>query len=108
MPPTRDFDETVKARARCDPEFREGLLREAAEALLRGETDVGFDLANLVSATNAELAEHLEDAEDLAIVSQRLADTSMSDYIPHEQVAAEIRESALRAEQGRGDVATCH
>ena len=108
MPLTPDSDETVKARARRDPEFREGLLREAAEALLRGETDLGVDLANLVSATDAELLEFLEDAEDTAVIGQRLADTPMSDYIPHAQVEAEIRESALRAAQRRGDVATCH
>ena len=92
MPLTRDFDETLKARARRDPEFREGLLREAAQALLRGDTEVGNALADLVSATDDELVEHLEDAEDLAIVSQRLADTPTSDYIPHAQIEAEIRE----------------
>ena len=88
---TRDSDETLKARARREPEFREGLLREAAQALLRGETEVGNALADLVSATDDELVEHLEDAEDLAIVSQRLADTPISDYIPHAQIEAEIR-----------------
>ena len=108
MPLAGDSDETVKARVRRDPEFREGLLRAADEALLRGETDLGVDLANLVSATHDELVEYLEDAEDLAVVRQRLADTPMSDYIPHEQVEAEIRELALRAAQRRGDVTTCH
>ena len=92
MPLAGDSDETVKARARRDPEFREGLLREAAEALLRGETDVGLALADLVSATDAELLEFLEDAEDMAVLRQRLADTPMSDYIPHAQVEAEIYE----------------
>jgi len=91
MPPTRDFDETVKARARRDPEFRESLLREAAQALLRGETEAGNALADLVSATNDEPVEHLKDAYDLAIVSRRLADTPQSDYIPHAQIKAEIR-----------------
>ena len=90
MPPTRDFDETITACAQRDPEFRETLLRPAAEALLRGQTDRGLDLADLVSATNDELVEHLEDAQDLAIVSQRLADTRFSDYIPHAQIEAEI------------------
>lgn len=92
MPPARDFDATVQARARRDPEFRESLLREAAQALLRGDTEVGKALAELVSATNDELVEHLEDAEDLAILSRRLTDTSPSDYIPHAQIEAEIRE----------------
>ena len=41
MPLTRDFRETVMARARRDPEFREGLLNEGIEALLNGEVDVG-------------------------------------------------------------------
>ena len=41
MPLTRDFRETVMARARRDPEFREGLLHEGVAALLRGEVEVG-------------------------------------------------------------------
>lgn len=92
MPPLRDSDATVQARARRDPEFRESLLRAAAQALLRGDTEVANTLADLVSATNDELVEHLEDAEDLAILSQRLADFSLSDAIPHAQIEAEIRE----------------
>lgn len=91
MPSMRDFDATVQARARRDPEFREPLLREAARALLRGDTEAGNAIADLVSATNDELVEHLEDAHDLAIVSQRLADFSISDAIPHAQIEAEIR-----------------
>ena len=38
---TRDFKETVQARARTDPEFREALLREAVDAMLAGEVDLG-------------------------------------------------------------------
>ena len=38
---TRDFKETVMARARQDPEFREGLLTEAAECFLAGDVDTG-------------------------------------------------------------------
>lgn len=37
MPLTRDFKETVRARATHDPRFRRELLREAAECLLTGE-----------------------------------------------------------------------
>ena len=37
----RDSEETVQARARRDPEFREGLLKEAIEVLLGGEVAVG-------------------------------------------------------------------
>ena len=52
MPLTRDFRETVMARAECDPEFREGLLNEGVAALLRGEVDVGKDLLrDYVNAT---------------------------------------------------------
>ncbi len=41
MPLTRDFKETVQARARRDPAFREGLLSEGVECLLAGDTDTG-------------------------------------------------------------------
>ncbi len=36
---TRDFRETVQARARRDPEFREALLKEGMDCLLSGEVD---------------------------------------------------------------------
>lgn len=38
---TRDFSETVQARARRDPDFREALLKEAIECLLAGDPDTG-------------------------------------------------------------------
>lgn len=38
---TRDFRETVKARAERDPAFREALLTEAVELLLAGELETG-------------------------------------------------------------------
>ena len=41
MPPTRDFRETVQARAKIDPAFREGLLMEGVDCLLAGEVEVG-------------------------------------------------------------------
>jgi hypothetical protein len=41
MPLTRDFRETVRARAGRDPAFRKALFQEAVQALLRGETDDG-------------------------------------------------------------------
>ena len=37
MPLTRDFRETVKARADRDPEFRAGLYQEAVQAMLDGD-----------------------------------------------------------------------
>ena len=41
IPLTRDFKETVQARARRDLAFREGLLKEGVECLLAGEVDAG-------------------------------------------------------------------
>jgi DNA-binding phage protein len=38
---TRDFKETVKARAERDVAFREALLTEAVELLIAGDLDVG-------------------------------------------------------------------
>jgi DNA-binding phage protein len=38
---TRDFKETVKARAERDAAFREALLTEAVELLIAGDLDVG-------------------------------------------------------------------
>lgn len=41
MPLTRDFKETVRARARREPGFREELLKSAVRCMLNGETEVG-------------------------------------------------------------------
>ncbi|MBI5415763.1 MAG: transcriptional regulator [Candidatus Omnitrophica bacterium] len=38
---TRDFKETVQARALQDPEFREGMLRESIECMLAGDLKTG-------------------------------------------------------------------
>ena len=38
---TREFKQTIKARAARDPAFREALLTEAVEQLLAGEVDTG-------------------------------------------------------------------
>ena len=49
---TRDFKDTVMARARHDPEFREGLLTEAVECLLAGDVDAGkLLLRDYINAT---------------------------------------------------------
>lgn len=49
---TRDFKETVQARARRDPAFREGLLKEGIECLLSGDVDAGkVILRDYVNAT---------------------------------------------------------
>ena len=41
MPLTRDFKETVQARAERDPAFREELLKQGVECLLAGDMDTG-------------------------------------------------------------------
>ena len=41
MPLTRDFKETVQARAERDPAFREELLKQGVECLLAGDVDTG-------------------------------------------------------------------
>jgi len=41
MPLTRDFKETVRARAQHDPAFRRELLREAVEAFITGDLETG-------------------------------------------------------------------
>ena len=38
MPLTRDFKETIRARAARDPRFRKELLREGVECMLTGDT----------------------------------------------------------------------
>ncbi len=49
---TRDFKSTVLERAQSDPEFRVGLLTEAAECLLNNEPDVAKTLLrDYVNAT---------------------------------------------------------
>jgi DNA-binding phage protein len=49
---TRDFKETVRARAARDPSFREALLAEAAEQLLAGELETGKAvLRDFINAT---------------------------------------------------------
>jgi DNA-binding phage protein len=38
---TRDFKQTIQARARRDPAFRKELLREAVESFISGEVETG-------------------------------------------------------------------
>ena len=48
---TRDFRETVAARAQRDPKFRQALFTEAINAYLAGDTQTGKAvLRNLVNA----------------------------------------------------------
>ncbi len=62
MPLTRDFKETIKARAERDPAFRKELLIEGIESFLSGDVDTGKAvLRDYINATVgfAELAEVL-------------------------------------------------
>ncbi|MFG1404096.1 helix-turn-helix domain-containing transcriptional regulator [Xanthobacter sediminis] len=57
---TRDFKETIKARADAEAGFRAALLSEAVELLLNGEVDVGkLVIRDYINATVGfdELAE---------------------------------------------------
>ena len=62
--------------------------------MLLGEAGVGTALAGLASATDGEspLPASLEEAEDMAAIGQRLADTPLSESIPHAQVEPEMHE----------------
>jgi len=52
MPLTRDFKETIQARARCDEAFREALLTEAMDAMLSGDVETGKTvLRDYINAT---------------------------------------------------------
>ncbi len=49
---TRDFKDTVRARAQQDPAFREGLLKEGVECLLSGDVQTGkILLRDYINAT---------------------------------------------------------
>ena len=52
MPLTKNFKDTIKARAERDPDFRVGLFREAIEALLSDDLETGkVLLRDYVNAT---------------------------------------------------------
>jgi DNA-binding phage protein len=52
MPLTRDFKQTIQARARREPAFRKALLREAIEAMLAGDLATGKTiLRDYINAT---------------------------------------------------------
>lgn len=49
---TRDFKETIQARVRRDPGFRQALLREGIENFLAGDVDTGkIILRDFINAT---------------------------------------------------------
>jgi DNA-binding phage protein len=61
MPLTKDFRDTIQARAARDPAFREAMFQEAMQALLQGNVDGGR--AALRDYINATLGfEKLSDA----------------------------------------------
>lgn len=52
---TKDFRETVQARARHDQDFREGLLKEGVECLLSSDVDTGkIVLRDYINAARLE------------------------------------------------------
>ncbi len=52
MPLTRDFKDTIKARAQSDPAFRVALLEEALDAFLNNDLETGkLLLRDYVNAT---------------------------------------------------------
>ena len=52
MPLTRDFKETIQARAKRDLGFREALLEEGVECLLAGDLETGKSmLRDYINAT---------------------------------------------------------
>jgi hypothetical protein len=52
MPLTRDFKETIQARIKKDPSFRNELLREGVECFLSGDLETGKTiLRDYINAT---------------------------------------------------------
>jgi DNA-binding phage protein len=52
MPLTRDFRQTLQARVRRDPAFRQELLREGIESFLSGDVETGKSvLRDYINAT---------------------------------------------------------
>lgn len=68
MPLTHDFKETIRARARREPKFRQALLREAVESYLAGDLETGKSvLRDYVNATIGFQA--LEEQTDIPVKS---------------------------------------
>jgi hypothetical protein len=47
MAMTRDFRETIWDRIRKDPDFRQGLLREAQDLICRGDIGTGCSILHV-------------------------------------------------------------
>jgi putative addiction module killer protein len=68
MPLTKDFRETIRARAQREPRFRKALLREAIELMLSGDEKMGRAiLRNYINATVG--FRQLEDATSIPATS---------------------------------------
>jgi hypothetical protein len=96
MPLTRDFRQTVQARAARDPAFREAMFQEAMEALLKGDVDDGRSA--LRAYINATIG-----FEKLATTLDRSAKSLMRMFGPNGNPTAENLLSVigvLQAETG--------
>jgi hypothetical protein len=63
MPLTHDLKETIRARDRAQPEFRQALLREAIECISNGDLGTGKAvLRNYVNAPVGFPLQHPTDA----------------------------------------------
>lgn len=103
MPLTREFMETVKARAEKDEAFRVALLGEALDALLAGEVDLGRQLLrNYVNATigferlAAELGKPSKSLMRMLGPNGNPTATSLFAVIDHLQQSSGIRFSVAR------------
>jgi DNA-binding phage protein len=76
MPLSRNFKETVQKRAEHDPEFRNALFKEAVEALLIDELEIGKALLrDYINATiGFEALAHLTGAPPKSLM--RMLSTS--------------------------------
>ncbi len=72
---TRDFKETIRARAERDPRFRRELLREGVQCLLSGDLDTGKTvLRDYINATVG--------FEELAVQTQKSSKSLMRMFGP--------------------------
>lgn len=92
MPLTRNFRDTVRARAERDPAFRRAMFQEAVEALLKGETDDGR--AGLRTYINATIG-----FERLSEVTGRPQKSLMRMFGPEGNPTAENLLSVIRVLQ---------
>ena len=98
---TRDFHETVRARARRDPEYRGCLLKEGVQCLLAGEVDVakiilrdyveamiGFEQLGTMTGKPPESLRRMLDLESTPHVSDLLE--VLARILRHEGLALQV------------------